>query len=149
MPATASTPTSMRWWSSSALLPLLAAACMTSSQNYYVPSDGEPRLNTHALRDQADRILTVECPRLMSDGSPSGEAEIVVDVAPGGQVSRARVAKSAGDEQVDQYFGALAARLEFDPGTVGGEATTTRVYMGYSCSPGIATSTVRVAQQRS
>jgi hypothetical protein len=157
MRATGSTPTATPWrWSERAsraravagrLVALLAlaalAGCVSSQTRYYVPTEGQPRLGTNDVKDQAEVMLRAECPRLLQ-GAPSalGEAHLVVDVDGGGKVARARIAKSSGDERVDAMFAGLLAQLEVDA-PESGKARSSRVRMGYSCSPEQAVVTVR------
>lgn len=150
MRATGSTRTATPWrWSERptgalAALGLIAglAGCMTTQTRYYVPTEGQPRLGANEMKEQAEVLLRVECPRLL-DGMASalGETQLVVDVDGGGKVSRARVARSSGDERIDAIFGGVLAQLEVDaPGD--GRTKSSRVRMGYSCAPDQAVVTV-------
>lgn len=157
--ATGSTPMAMRWPSSerrrarawarvgALLLGGLVAACTTRTTTYYTPSVGEPRLSTDDLRAEGDRMLAIECPRLLKgQQSATAEARIVVDVdRASGAVSRARLARSTGDPRVDDLFGALSARLQFDPVTEAKSATVSEtIGVGYSCSPQAAVTTLQL-----
>ena len=157
MRATGSTPTAMRWRSSEwrgGLLLLahlvlggLATACTPRVTTFYTPSEGESRVSTDELRAEGDRVLAIECPRLLGAGqSATAEAAIVVDVdRASGAVSRARVERGTGDARIDDIFGALAARLQFDPPSEAKQPTVSgRIGVGYSCSPQAAVTTLRL-----
>lgn len=145
MPATGSTRTATRWWWSSALVLGVIAACTTSTK-YYVPSAGDTRFGPDGARDELDRLLSVECPRLVAAGRDVGKpARVLLDVAPSGEVTRSHVALSTGDEQVDTLIGAVTARLSFDP-LATGTAGTGELSVGYACaaSGGGAVTTLEV-----
>ena len=158
MRGTGSTPTGTRWPSCSArarralgrrsalaLVAAAAAACVSSTTKYYVPTAGEDRLSTDEVRDRADDLLRIECPRLLGGGTAAtGTARLTVDVGADGAVTRARVRSSSGDQRVDDIFGALAARLQVDP--PGRGPTAARITMGYSCAPNEAVTTVQLNQ---
>ena len=147
MRGTGSTRTAMRWRWSSALPALLcvAGACVTSTERFYVPTAGEPRLDQNALRAQSDRFVRAECPRLLG-GAPSatGAATLRLTVAPGGAVREARIERSSGDAQMDGIFGGLAAQLELPPAAAMSDDWTARVRMGWSCAPGTSAATFEV-----
>ncbi|MFN2397676.1 MAG: energy transducer TonB [Gemmatimonadaceae bacterium] len=153
MPTTVFTPTATLWRSSSALAVAFAAACITSTTQYYVPNTAMPRLTTNQMRDQADAMLRVECPRLLGDRqSAFAVAELVVDLEASGEVIRARVDRSSGDRRMDEIFGALAAQLKLDPpsppagndvGPLQGDLS-----VGYSCSPTAAVTSVELGKSR-
>ena len=118
-------------------------ACVTTQTRYYVPTEGQPQLSTNEMKDEAETLLRVECPRLLHGASvATGEAQLVVDLAGDGHVSRARLARSSGDERVDAIFGGVLAQLAVDA-PQNGKATSSRVRMGYSCGPNDAVVTVR------
>jgi TonB family protein len=141
MRGTASTRTAMRWRSCSAALALLAC---TTTQQYFTPSDDQPRLTTDLMRDRGHNIVRAECPRLLGvRQTATGVAHIRVDVESDGEVRRAMVAHSSGDERMDEIFGGLAAQLKFDPpANVQGETIPGTLKIGYSCSPTEGTITV-------
>jgi outer membrane biosynthesis protein TonB len=119
------------------------AGCVTTQTRYYVPTEGQPRMGANEMKDQAESLLRLECPRLLNGAATAlGETQLVVDVGGGGQVSRARVARSSGDARVDAIFGGVLAQLEVDAPT-DGKAKSSRVQMGYSCGPDQAVVTVR------
>jgi TonB family protein len=137
----ASTRTAMRcWWCS---LGLAAFAC-TTTQRYFVPSENEPRLTTDLMRDRGHNIVRAECPRLLGvRQSVTGVAHIQVDVESDGDVRRATIAHSSGDERMDEIFGGLAAQLKVDPpANVRGETIPGTLKLGYSCSPTEGTMTL-------
>ena len=150
---TGSTRTGTRWPSCSdrgrrvarVALAAAVAACVTTTTKYYVPSAGEDRLSTDEVRERADDLLRVECPRLLGGATAAtGTARLTVDVGADGAVTRARVRTSSGDQRVDDMFGALAARLQVDAPERG--PTTARITMGYSCAPNEAVTTVQLNQ---
>ena len=148
MPAIGSTRMAMRWRSFEtrdalpgrgatvviATMALLALSACLGRQSYTAPSDAH-RLNTFTVRDDSDAALRGECGRLLGEKVPAtGEALLHLQVASSGAVTRAEVTRSSGDERVDDIFGRLAARLQFDP-LGGDDGTTARIRMGYSCGP--------------
>lgn len=146
MSDTGSSRTAMRWWFCNVLgLGLALGACIGTATEFH-PEPGAERLTTFELRDRADDALRRECPRLMGGGSgATGEARLRADVNRQGSVTRATLLHSSGDEQMDRLFGALAARLQFDPLPAEADGTVTRLAIGYSCGAGgQAVSTVRI-----
>ena len=154
MRGTASTRTAMRWRSSSARAALVGAAligtalsgaCVRSTERFYVPTAGQPRLHQDDVRAQSDRFVRAECPRLLGGASSAtGAATLRLTVAPGGAVREARIERSSGDAQMDGIFGGLAAQLELPPVTPMDDDWTARVRMGWSCAPGTAAATFEV-----
>ena len=152
---TGSTRTGTRWpscrasWGALplvALLALPAAGCVTRTSRLYLPSEGQPRLSADDVRDRGDTFLRAECPRLMgSKSSAAGSANYALLVGADGGVREARVERTSGDERIDEIFGALAAQLTF-PAPQPASSTTAGVTIGYSCSPGIAVTTVELKQ---
>ena len=134
MQNTVSIRSGMRWWLCSALL--LVGACTTTAR-YYVPSDGEERLSSYQVRDQAEPLLNMQCPRLLNGGrSAMGQARIMTDLDRSGNVVRARVARSSGDQAMDDIFGALLARLKVDPPSgMTKDVQEHPIYIGFSCAP--------------
>ncbi|HUF28080.1 MAG TPA: TonB family protein [Gemmatimonadaceae bacterium] len=119
------------------------AACLGGRQEYVAPY-GAARLNTFTVRDDGDRLLRPECARLMTERIPAtGVAMLRVHVAESGAVTRAEITRSSGDARVDDIFGRLAARLEFQraPGSTGNQA---RLRMGFSCAPDAAVTTMQL-----
>lgn len=148
MPGTGSIPMATRWrWCSLALL-LAATACVTRTSTYFTPTAGQPRLSQDDLRDQSDDYLAIECPRLMGTGtSAMGQARIRVHYDRSGAVQRAEITRGSGDDQIDAVWGALAARLQFDPQAGQSEELRPGILtLGYSCAPGIATTTLQLPQ---
>ncbi|MDQ6886488.1 MAG: energy transducer TonB [Gemmatimonadota bacterium] len=123
-----------------------AASCVSSTKRFYVPTAGEERISPDDLRDRADRVLKVECPRLLAGKSlTTGEADLDVEVTPSGSVTRASVTKSSGDVRVDDIFGALAAQLQFPALRDAHESIIqSRIGIGFSCAPGIAVVTLQM-----
>jgi TonB family protein len=69
----------------------------------------------------------------------------MAEIEPSGAVKTARIVRSSGDEAMDQIFGALVARLQFDPpANMRGESGTHPIYVGYSCSPQYAVTTLNI-----
>ena len=141
MRGTASTRMVMRWWSCSLVLGVVAC---TTTQQFYLPSDDQPRLTTDLMRDRGHNIVRAECPRLLGvRQSVTGVAHIKVDVGADGAVRRASIAHSSGDERMDEIFGGMAAQLKVDPPANAGSTTIPgTVKLGYSCSPTAGTITV-------
>jgi TonB family protein len=141
MRGTASTRTAMRWWSCS--VGLAVVAC-TTTQRYFTPSEDQPRLTTDLMRDRGHNIVRAECPRLLGvREAVTGVAHIRVDVESDGEVRRAMIAHSSGDERMDEIFGGLAAQLKVDPpANLRGETMPGTLRIGYSCSPTAGTITV-------
>ena len=142
---TDSTRMAMRWqWCSAAFI-ALASACVTTTTRSFTAEEDAVRLNQHTIREESDTFLAIECQRLINGGRSTGEARLRLQVAQSGLVTRAEVTRSSGDERIDAIFGALAARLRFDPlPSQATDGTTARLFMGYSCAPGVAVTTVRV-----
>lgn len=147
MKPTVFSPTEMRWPLSRALALTIAASACTSTSTFYVPSAGAERLSQNQLRDRADAMLSIECPRILG-GRPSafGVAEVVVDVDASGAVTRAKIAQSSGDRRADEIFGALAAQLKLDPPGASSAQGPLRgdLSIGYSCSPGAAVTSIEL-----
>lgn len=143
---TGSTRTAMPWrWSSLAAAVLLGTACVQATETWFVPTEGEPRLDTNEIRDKADYFLRTECPRLVAAGKPGGEAAIRLTMNRSGEVTRSEVTKSSGDEGIDGIFGPLAAQLILTPPPdMRGDSMTVRLDMGYACSGTTAATTVRL-----
>jgi TonB family protein len=123
----------MRCWSCSVALAL--AAC-TTTQQFYLPSEDQPRLSADLLRDRGHNIVLAECPRLIGvNETATGVAHIRLDVERDGDVRRAAIQHSSGDERMDEIFGGLAAQLKVDPpADMNGETIPATVRIGYSCS---------------
>ena len=145
MRATGSTRMAMRWLCSSAAA-LAAAACVTHTTTYYKPPEGEPRLNQDEFREESDQLLRVECPRLLKGASvATGAASVRVQYDRSGAVQQAQIIRSSGDPQMDTIWGALAARLQFDPQEGQTEDLKPGILtVGYSCSPTYAATTLKL-----
>ena len=150
---TGSTRTATRWPSSErALAVALAAAAMLvaggcrSTSTYYLPTEGEPRLNQDEFRDASDQILSVECPRLMGTSDyATGEARARVYVDKSGAVQKVEFTRPSNDERMNTVWGGLGARLQFDPQA--GQTEDLRAAMmtiGYSCGKGTALTTLQL-----
>lgn len=141
MRGTASTRMATRWWCCSIALAVMGC---TTTQQYYLPSNDQPRLSTDLVRDRGHNIVRAECPRLLGVRQMvTGVAHIRVDVGADGAVRRAMIAHSSGDERMDEIFGGLAAQLKVDPpANVAGETIPGTLKLGYSCSPTAGTITV-------
>ena len=114
---------------------LVLGAC-TTTQTYYTPSEEQPRMTPDLLRDRGHNIVRAECPRLIGvNDVATGVAHIRLDVESDGEVRRATVEQSSGDERMDEIFGGLAAQLKVDPPSpMTGETVPAAVQIGYSCS---------------
>jgi len=147
MRVTASIRSAMRWSSSSIVLLVVAATACTTTSKFYIPTEGEPRLTTNALRDQSDELVKLQCPRLLNGGSTAmGEARIIVEFDRSGEVQKSRVTRSSGDQPMDDIFGALTARLKGDPPDgMKGDRVEHPVYIGYSCSPQTGATTLNMS----
>ena len=88
------------------------------------------------LRDRGHNIVRAECPRLIgANDIATGVAHIRLDVESDGEVRRAAIEQSSGDERMDEIFGGLAAQLKVDPpGGMNAETIPAIVKIGYSCS---------------
>ena len=147
MPDTGSTRMAMRWsfserigsWRRAALVGgvVLVTAC---SHRSYTPDGGaEPRLDTEETRRELATTLIGECPRLQRRGG-TGEARLLLDLDSGGDVIRARISRSSGDDKVDEIFGRAATRLHFErPASSSGA-----IRMGYSCTSDAVVITIQV-----
>ena len=141
--------TAMPWrWCSAALLAIAAGAGCRQTAVYYTPTPGEQRLSQDEVREQSDDYLKIECPRLMgTEKSATGEARVRVYYDKTGAVQRAQILRSTGDKQVDTVWGALMARLKFDPQA--GQTDDLKpaiVTLGYSCAPNVAITTLLIPE---
>lgn len=127
-----------------AFVAAVAAACAT--RPYYVPADGMSRLTTVEMKDESDARLRDQCPRLLDGGrSATGEARVIAEIDRGGAVQRAKVVRTSGDRAMDDIFGSLIARLQFDPPSNMSDDTGTHpIYVGFSCSPEMAVTTLNL-----
>lgn len=159
MRITGSIRTATQWWSSDArrvrlthrvavmvAVAAFAASGCTRTSTYYVPTVGEPRLNQDEFRDESDRILSVECPRLMGTGTyASGEARARVQIDRSGAVQKVEFTRPTADEHINTIWGALAARLQFDPQEGQTDELRTSLFtIGYSCGKGTALTTLQL-----
>ena len=146
MRSTDSIPSAMRWsFCSLGLVAAIGAAC-TTTRTYYVPTEGDARLTTLDMKDRSDAMLRSQCPRLLDGNrSATGEARIMAEIDRAGAVRRARIVRTSGDKAMDDIFGALVARLQFDPpSNMSGETGTHPLYIGWSCSPEFAVTTLNI-----
>jgi hypothetical protein len=122
-----------------------AANGCTRTSTFYVPSAGETRLNQDDFRDESDQILSVECPRLMGTSDfATGEARARIQVDKSGAVQRVQFTRPSNDERMNTVWGALAARLQFDPQEGQTEdLRTSMITIGYSCGKGTALTTLQ------
>jgi hypothetical protein len=163
MHTTGSIRTATRWPSSDAgsaaratlgrsvRLALVAAAMLAlpgcrSTSTYYIPTEGQPRLNQDEFREASDEILKVECPRLMGTSDyATGEARARVYVDKSGAVQKIEFTRPSNDERMNTVWGGLGARLQFDPQE--GQTEDLRASMmtiGYSCGKGTALTTLQL-----
>ena len=125
------------------VLAVLAAAC---TQLVFTPSPGWTRLTPGGLREEGDAQLRAECPRLLAR-RPTGEARMSLTLNDSGAVTQAVIDRGTGDARIDEMFGRLAVRLQFEP--VSGAPTagqTVAAAMGYSCAAAAAAITFRLLQ---
>ena len=124
---------------------LVAAGCRSTS-TYYLPTEGQPRLNQDEFRDASDQILSVECPRLMGTSDyATGEARARLYVDKSGAVQKIEFTRPSNDERMNTVWGGLGARLQFDPQE--GQTEDLRAAMvtiGYSCGKGTALTTLQL-----
>lgn len=148
MRVTASTRMVTRWSCCSAIAIVLLITACSHTTRYFVPTPGEERLTVDGGRDQLDELLKVECPRLMQEGKEvSKEGRIMVDVSGGGQVLRASIARSTGDERFDAMVGAVTAKLQFDPPSTGTSGVG-ELRVGYACTATTAVTTLQLMRGR-
>ena len=150
---TGSIRTATRWPSSertlaialTAAMMLVAGGCRSTS-TYYLPTEGQPRLNQDEFRDASDQILSVECPRLMGTSDyATGEARARLYVDKSGAVQKIEFTRPSKDERMNTVWGGLGARLQFDPQE--GQTEDLRASMatiGYSCGKGTALTTLQL-----
>ncbi|MBC7788972.1 MAG: hypothetical protein H7Z74_03415 [Anaerolineae bacterium] len=126
----------------------MAASCISSTQQYFVPTAGQERIDSGGLRSRGDALLAAECPRLRGDKeSDNGAADFTITVDREGYVTRARLDRSSGDERIDQLFGGLTAALQFDPpASTPGVSLESAVTLAYACSPTVAAITFQIKQ---
>jgi hypothetical protein len=134
----------MRWRYCSALLIAAAlGACATTKKTFYLPPAGADRITEEELHEHANEVLHIECPRLLSDRiSVSGEADLTLDVAEEGAVSRVRLDDSSGDARLDDILGGLAATLQLEPAARARRRESVRLSIGYACTPGAVAASV-------
>lgn len=125
---------------------MLALPGCRSTSTYYVPTEGQPRLNQDEFRDASDQILSVECPRLMGTSDyATGEARARVYLDRSGAVQKIEFTRPSNDERMNTVWGGLGARLQFDPQE--GQTEDLRASMitiGYSCGKGTALTTLKI-----
>ena len=125
---------------------MLALPGCRSTSTYYLPTEGQPRLNQDEFRDASDQILSVECPRLMgSSGYATGEARARIYLDRSGAVQKMEFTRPSNDERMNTVWGGLGARLQFDPQE--GQTEDLRASMitiGYSCGKGTALTTLKI-----
>jgi hypothetical protein len=132
----------MRWRFCSAVAWVLLAACVTNSQQSFLPDPNAARITPDDWRDRASALLEAECPRLMGTGSAAlGEAGFIVVLGPSGIVREAILTRSSGDERIDAMFGGLAAQLRVDVSRSGERAPITA---GYSCARNASVATLEL-----
>ena len=125
---------------------VFAVGACTRTSTYYVPTAGEERLSQDEFREESDQLLSVECPRLMgSSGYASGEARARIQVDRSGAVQKVEFTRASNDERINTVWGALAARLKFDPQEdQSEELRTSMMKIGYSCGKGTALTTLQL-----
>lgn len=125
---------------------MLALPGCRSTSTYYVPTEGQPRLNQDEFRDASDQILSVECPRLMGTSDyATGEARARIYLDRSGAVQKMEFTRPSNDERMNTVWGGLGARLQFDPQE--GQTEDLRASMitiGYSCGKGTALTTLKI-----
>jgi len=123
----------------------VAGGCRSTS-TYYLPTEGQPRLNQDEFRDASDQILSVECPRLMGTSDyATGAAKARLYIDKSGAVQKIEFTRPSPDERMNTVWGGLGARLQFDPQE--GQTEDLRaaiVTIGYSCGKGTALTTLQL-----
>jgi hypothetical protein len=119
---------------------------VTSTQVHYEPDASRPRLNADDARDQLNVLLAVECPRILRENrTPTGVANVAVDVDRSGAVLSSRITHKTEDDRIDAILGGVAAQMQFDPPEgMKGDHQTGRLRMGYSCAAGTAVGTIEM-----
>ena len=155
MPVTGSTRTAtrcssseptraMRAWAAGVVL-LAAAACVSTTTRAFTPDASAERMSLADAQDNLDRMVRLECPRLMEAKHDMDDARITVDVDGGGNVVRATMSKQTGDERMDRIFGGVAAQMKFAAAD-DGKPYTGRMRVGWSCSPSASTATIQLIE---
>ena len=125
---------------------MVAVPGCRSTATYYLPTEGQARLNQDEFREASDQILTVECPRLMGTSDyATGEARARVYIDRSGAVQKIEFTRPSKDERMNTVWGGLGARLQFDPQE--GQTEDLRASMmtiGYSCGKGTALTTLQL-----
>lgn len=123
---------------------MMVAACVTTTRDY-APTAEEARITLDEMREHADAILHVECPRLLRGRAIAyGETELTLDIDSTGDVQRARLARGSPSQRLDDVLGALAAQLHLPRAGSGGASTT--LVAGYACAPMAETMTLRLGR---
>lgn len=117
MEGIASTRTAMRWLSYSRMGAIsLLTACVLGTTRFYTPHAAQPRIGFEQMREHADAMLAVECPRVVhGKNSVFAATDIMLEVDSTGAVQRAEIERGSGDAALDDVFGALAAQLQLQP----------------------------------
>ena len=113
----ASIRTAMRWLSYSRMVAIsLMTACVLGTTRFYTPRAAEARMSLDQMREHADVMLPIECPRVVhGKNSVFAATDIMLDVDSTGAVQRAEIEHGSGDATLDDVFGALAAQLQLQP----------------------------------
>ena len=122
---------------------LLAGACVTTVTHAFTPDANAERMSLADAQDTLDRMVRLECPRLMEAKHDTDDARISVEVDGSGNVQRATMSKVTGDERMDRIFGGVAAQMRFAAAD-DGKPFTGRMRVGYSCSPAASTATIQL-----
>ena len=159
MPATASIPSATRCRSSDGAegrvrvrsavrglalaVPLLLAACVTTTTRAYLPDASRDRLSLNEAEDALDQLLGVECPRLTAAKHETDDSRISVSLDASGNVLKSTLTKGTGDGRVDSMFGGVTAQMKFDA-PADGKPHTGHMRVGYSCGPTTAAVTIQL-----
>ena len=85
---------------------MLALPGCRSTSTYYLPTEGQPRLNQDEFRDASDQILSVECPRLMGTSDyATGEARARIYLDRSGAVQKMEFTRPSKDERMNTVWG--------------------------------------------
>jgi hypothetical protein len=107
----------MRWSFSSLAAAALAAACVTSTTRYFLPSPQNPSYTPVQAEPVLTEYLRLQCATLRAAQKPdSGIARFLLDVDSTGITKRAELQQTTRDDVLDGVFGTVAAQLTLPAG---------------------------------
>lgn len=129
---TDSTRTAMRCSFSRAVPLLFFAACVSTTIRYFVPSPQNPRYSLDSATPVLREYVRLQCSTLRQQQRPdSGTVRALVEVDSAGDVTRARLENSTGNEVLDGVIGTVAAQLTVP--SAARAISPARVLLGYRC----------------